>query len=47
MGDDTTGSTTDATVTDVAAPTLLIVGGDDEPVIGMNESALGRLSATT
>lgn len=29
----------------VAAPTLLIVGGDDEPVIGMNESALGRLSA--
>lgn len=27
------------------APTLLIVGGDDEPVIGMNEEALARLAA--
>jgi putative phosphoribosyl transferase len=27
----------------VRAPTLLIVGGDDEPVIGMNRSALGQL----
>jgi putative phosphoribosyl transferase len=27
----------------VVAPTLLIVGGDDEPVIGMNEWALARL----
>ena len=27
----------------VRAPTLLIVGGDDEPVIGMNRSALARL----
>lgn len=27
----------------VAAPTLLIVGGDDTPVIELNESALGRL----
>jgi dienelactone hydrolase len=27
----------------VEAPTLLIVGGNDEPVIGMNEEALGRL----
>jgi dienelactone hydrolase len=31
----------------VKAPTLLIVGGDDVPVIGMNQSALGRLSAKT
>ena len=29
----------------VSAPTLLIVGGDDEEVIGMNESALEKLSA--
>jgi pimeloyl-ACP methyl ester carboxylesterase len=29
----------------VAAPTLLIVGGDDERVIPLNESALGRLGA--
>jgi putative phosphoribosyl transferase len=28
----------------VRAPTLLIVGGDDEPVIGMNRSALNRLT---
>lgn len=27
----------------VRAPTLLIVGGDDEPVIGMNRHALARL----
>jgi putative phosphoribosyl transferase len=30
----------------VRAPTLLIVGGDDEPVIGLNEAALDRLGAT-
>lgn len=29
----------------VAAPTLLIVGGDDEPVIEMNRWALARLAA--
>src|SRR5918997_2036781 len=29
----------------VEAPTLLIVGGNDVPVIGMNEEALGRLRA--
>lgn len=29
----------------VEAPTLLIVGGDDEPVIGLNQSALAHLSA--
>jgi putative phosphoribosyl transferase len=29
----------------VEAPTLLIVGGDDVPVIAMNEEALGRLRA--
>jgi dienelactone hydrolase len=29
----------------VRAPTLLIVGGDDEPVIGMNEQALAELGA--
>ncbi|MBN9518068.1 dienelactone hydrolase family protein [bacterium] len=29
----------------VTAPTLLIVGGDDEPVIEMNEWALARLGA--
>jgi putative phosphoribosyl transferase len=28
---------------DVRAPTLLIVGGDDTPVIGMNEAAMARL----
>jgi len=27
----------------VEAPTLLIVGGNDVPVIGMNEEALGRM----
>ena len=27
----------------VRAPTLLVVGGDDEPVIGMNRDALARL----
>jgi len=29
----------------VRAPTLLIVGGDDRPVIGLNESALARLGS--
>jgi putative phosphoribosyl transferase len=29
----------------VRAPTMLIVGGDDEPVIGLNEQALERLGA--
>lgn len=29
----------------VSVPTLLIVGGDDTEVIGMNESALEKLSA--
>jgi dienelactone hydrolase len=29
----------------VEAPTLLIVGGRDEPVIGLNRQALGRLGA--
>src|SRR5205823_10069690 len=29
----------------VRAPTLLIVGGDDEPVIAMNQEALERLGA--
>jgi putative phosphoribosyl transferase len=29
----------------VAAPTLLIVGGADRPVIGMNEDARGRMTA--
>src|SRR5829696_848397 len=28
----------------VAAPTLLIVGGEDEPVIGMNRKAMGKMS---
>jgi putative phosphoribosyl transferase len=28
----------------VQAPTLLIIGGDDEPVIGMNKDAFGRLT---
>jgi putative phosphoribosyl transferase len=27
----------------VEAPTLLIVGGNDEPVIGMNQTALAKL----
>lgn len=31
----------------VKAPTLLIVGGNDEPVIGMNEEALARMRAET
>lgn len=30
----------------VRAPTLLIVGGDDVPVIGLNEEALAQLGAT-
>jgi putative phosphoribosyl transferase len=30
----------------VRAPTLLIVGGADEPVIGMNREAMGRMNAT-
>jgi putative phosphoribosyl transferase len=30
----------------VHAPTLLIVGGDDEPVIGMNRSAMARMRGT-
>lgn len=29
----------------VRAPTLLIVGGDDQPVIAMNRAALGRLGS--
>jgi putative phosphoribosyl transferase len=29
----------------VTAPTLLIVGGNDEPVIELNRRALGRLRA--
>ena len=28
------------------APTLLIVGGDDEPVIGMNRDAMRQMGAT-
>ncbi len=31
----------------VAAPTLLIVGGNDEPVIGMNQAAMARMQAVT
>jgi pimeloyl-ACP methyl ester carboxylesterase len=31
----------------VRAPTLLIVGGDDKPVIRMNEDALAQLGAPT
>ncbi len=31
---------------DVRAPTLLIVGGNDEPVIEMNESALAKLASS-
>lgn len=31
----------------VKAPTLLIVGGDDEPVIGMNEEAMRRMTSAT
>lgn len=30
-------------ITEVEAPTLLIVGGEDDPVIGMNESAFDKL----
>jgi putative phosphoribosyl transferase len=30
----------------VLAPTLLIVGGDDEPVIGMNRDAMRQMAAT-
>jgi pimeloyl-ACP methyl ester carboxylesterase len=29
----------------VRAPTLLLVGGNDEPVIGLNEEALAQLAA--
>lgn len=29
----------------VSAPTLLIVGGDDEPVIGMNREAMAKMKA--
>jgi pimeloyl-ACP methyl ester carboxylesterase len=29
----------------VQTPTLLLVGGDDEPVIGLNETALAKLGA--
>jgi pimeloyl-ACP methyl ester carboxylesterase len=29
----------------VRSPTLLIAGGDDEPVIGLNEAALSRLGS--
>jgi putative phosphoribosyl transferase len=32
-----------ASLSAVRAPTLLIIGGDDRPVIGMNEEALQRL----
>ena len=32
------------TLPQVRAPTLLIVGGDDEPVIGMNQEAAARLA---
>ena len=32
---------------DVRAPTLLIVGGDDVPVIGMNEEAMARMPRDT
>ena len=32
------------TLPQVRAPTLLIVGGDDEPVIGMNQKAAARLA---
>ena len=35
----------DAVLADVRAPTLLIVGGEDGPVIEMNRQALARLSA--
>jgi putative phosphoribosyl transferase len=31
----------------VQAPTLLIVGGNDRPVIGMNEDAMARMRAPT
>jgi dienelactone hydrolase len=31
----------------VQAPTLLIVGGDDAPVIGMNRTAMAQLKAET
>jgi putative phosphoribosyl transferase len=31
----------------VKAPTLLIVGGEDEPVIGMNREAMGRVPGET
>ncbi len=34
-----------AALSRVSAPTLLIVGGDDEPVIEMNESAMAKLAA--
>ena len=35
----------DETLPNVQAPTLLIVGGDDEPVIEMNRKAMHRMRA--
>jgi len=34
-----------AALPDVKAPTLLIVGGDDVPVLGMNRAAMARMTA--
>jgi putative phosphoribosyl transferase len=36
----------DGWLQNVMAPTLLIVGGDDEPVIGMNRDAMRQMAAT-
>jgi len=36
-----------AALANVRIPTLLIVGGDDEPVIGLNQMALEKLAADT
>ena len=36
----------EAALESVQAPTLLIVGGDDEPVIGMNREALAKLKCS-
>jgi len=36
----------DGRLQQVLAPTLLIVGGDDEPVIGMNRDAMRQMGAT-
>src|SRR4030095_2579841 len=33
----------DQVLSQVKAPTLLIVGGDDEPVIGMNRDAMSQM----